>query len=95
MNILTFSDQKNSKTNLRSHIFEPLFITENNLLDDNRPYCYAQNVPEQQNLFRNINNYNEDDNTNEEYIFQNQNENHNENIISNINDNNASEYTTP
>ena len=46
-------------------------------------------------FFGNNNNYNEDDNPNEEYIFENQNENHNENIISNMNDNNASEYTTP
>ena len=40
-------------------------------------------------------NYNEVDNTNEEYIFEKQNENRNEEIVHIMNDNNASEYTTP
>ena len=43
----------------------------------------------------NDNNNEEDDNNNEEYIFENQNENRNEDIALHINDNNASEYTTP
>ena len=37
----------------------------------------------------------EDDNNNEEYLFENQNENRNEDIVLHINENNASEYTTP
>ena len=37
----------------------------------------------------------EDDNKNEEDIFENQKENRNEDIALHINNNNASEYTTP
>ena len=76
--------------------FDSRIITENNFHDDNRPYRYEQNIPEQQNLFTNNDNNNEeDDNNNEEYIFENQSENRNEDIALHINDNNASEYTTP
>ena len=75
--------------------FDPRLITENNLHDDNRPYRYEQNTQEQQNIFTNNDNYNEDDNINEEYMFENHNENSNEDIALHINENSASEYTTP
>ena len=76
--------------------FDPRLITENNFHDDNRPYRYDQNIQEQQNLFTNNDNNNEeDDNNNEENIFENQKENSNKDIALHINDNNASEYTTP
>ena len=64
--------------------FDPRLITENNLLDDNRPYRYEQYTQEQQSLFSN----NENNNT-EGYTLENQTENRNEN-----NENNSSEYTT-
>ena len=76
--------------------FDPRLITENNFHDDNRPYRYEQNLQEQQNLFTNNDNNNEeDDNNNEENIFENQNEIRNEDIVLHINENNASDYTTP
>ena len=76
--------------------FDPRLITENNFHDENRPYRYEQSIQEQQNLFTNNHNYNEeDDNNNDEYILENQNENSNEDIVLHINENNASEYTTP
>ena len=72
------------------------------------PY-FLQNFQEQQNIFLNNNydeddtnneeftleNQNEDDTNHEEYIPENQNENRNEDMTLNINENNASEYTTP
>ena len=73
--------------------FDPRLITENNLVDDNRPYRYEQGQ-EQQSLFTNIENYNENDNNNEDNTFENQNENRNEAIVHHINEN-TSEYTTP
>ena len=90
-----FQPDKIEKQNLDLISFEPRLITENNLLDDNRPYCYEQNFQEQQNLFINNIYYNENDNNNEEYIVENQNENRNEDIVHNMNDHNASEYTIP
>ena len=75
--------------------FDPRLITENNLHDDNRSYRYDQKIQEQQNLFNNNDNYDEDDNNIEEYMLENQNENRNEDMALNINENNASEYTTP
>ena len=33
--------------------FDPRLLTENNLIDDNRPYGYEQNSQEQQSLFTN------------------------------------------
>ena len=50
---------------------------------------------EQQNLFINNNYYNENDNNNEDCIVEKPNENRNEDIVHNMNDHNASEYTTP
>ena len=58
--------------------FDPRLITENDLHDFvidfviNRPYRYQQNIQEQQNLFTNNDNYDEDSNNNEEYMFENQ-----------------------
>ena len=76
--------------------FDPRLITENNFHDDITLYRFEQNVQEQQNLFTNIvTNNGEDDNNNEEYILENQHENCNEDIVLYINENNASEYTTP
>ena len=69
-------------------------ITENNLIDDNRPYRYEQNSQEQQSLFTNNENYNENDNNNEDYTLKNQTENNNEAMVHHINEN-TSEYTTP
>ena len=75
--------------------FDPCLITKNNLHDDKRPYRYEQNIQEQQNLFNNNDNYDENDNNNEEYMLENQNENRIEDMALKINENNASEYTTP
>ena len=69
-------------------------ITENNLIDDNRPYRYEQNSQEQQSLFTNNENYNANDNKNEDYTLENQNENNNETMVHHINEN-TSEYITP
>ena len=90
-----FQPDKITKQILNLISFEPRLNTENNLLDDNRPYCYEQKIHEQQILFINFDYYNEDDNSNEEYIVENQNENRNEDIVHNMNDHKASEYTTP
>ena len=76
--------------------FDPRLITENNLLDDNRPYRYEQITQEQPSLFINNENYNENNNdNNEEYTLENQNENRSENTVHHKNENNTSEYTTP
>ena len=69
-------------------------ITENNLIDDNRPYRYEQNSQEQQSSFTNNEHYNENNNNNEDYTFENQNENNNDAMVHHMNENN-SEYTTP
>ena len=69
-------------------------ITENNLIDDNRPYRYEQNSQEQQSLFTNNENYNANDNKNEDYTLENQNENNNETMVHHINEN-TSKYITP
>ena len=74
---------------------DPRLITENNLHDDNRPYRYEQNIQEQQNQVTNLDHYDKNDNKTEEYMLENQNENRNESLAININENNASEYTTP
>ena len=74
--------------------FDPRLITENNLHDDNSLYRYEQYFQEQQDIFTN-NNYDEDDTSNQEYTLENQNENRTEDMALNINENNASEYTTP
>ena len=78
--------------------FLPRLITENKFHDDNRPYRYEQNIPEQQNPFINNDNNNEEDhndNNNEEFILENQKENRNEDIVLHTNENNTSVYTTP
>ena len=74
--------------------FDPRLISENNLIDDNRPYRYEQNSQEQQSSLTNNEHYNENDNNNKDYTFENQNENKNEAMEHHINENN-SEYTTP
>ena len=68
--------------------FNPRLITENKLLDDNRPYRYEQNFQEQQDIFPN-DNYDEDDANNEEYMPEIQNENRNDDMALKINENNA------
>ena len=76
--------------------FDPRLITENKLLDNNRPYRYEQITQEQPSLFINNENYNENNNdNNEEHTLENQNENRNEKIVHHINENNTSEYTIP
>ena len=74
--------------------FNPGLITENNLHENCRPYRYEQNFQEQPDIFLN-NSYDEDDTNNKEYMPENQNENRYEDMTLNINENNASEYTTP
>ena len=89
--------------------FNPRLIKENNLHDDNRPYRYQRNFQKQQDInFNNSydevdtnneefkpQNQNEDDTNNEENIHENQNGNRTEDMTLKINENNASEYTTP
>ena len=75
--------------------FEPRLITENNLLDDNRPYRYEQNFQEQQSLFITNENYNENNNNIEDYTLENRNENRNETFVHHKKENNTSNYTTP
>ena len=76
--------------------FDPRLNTENNFLDDKRPYRYEQNNQEQQNIITTIGNNNEDDDNNdEEDMLENQNENHNEDNVRYTNENNTSKNTTP
>ena len=90
-----FKPDKITKQTVDFISFDPRLTTENNLLDDNRPYRYEQNIQEQQSLFTTNENYNENDNNNEYYTLENQNENRIETIVHHINENNISEYTTP
>ena len=89
-----FKPDKITKQTIDFISFDPRLITENNLIDDNRPYCYEQNSQEQQSLFPSNENYNENDNNNEDYAHENPNENRNEAIVHHINEN-TSEYLTP
>ena len=90
-----FKPDKITKQTIDFISFDPRVITENNLIDDKRPYRYEQNIQEQQRLFTTNENYNENDNNNEDYTLENQNENRNETLVHHINENNTSEYTTP
>ena len=72
MNILFFKPDKITKQTIDLISFDPRLITENKLLDDNRPYCHEQNIQEQQSLFPTNENYNENDNNNEDYTLENQ-----------------------
>ena len=49
--------------------FDPRLITENNLIDDNRPYRYEQKSQKQPILFTTNENYNENDNNKEDYAL--------------------------
>ena len=89
-----FEQDKITKQTIDFLSFDPHLNTENNLIDDNRPYRYEQNSQEQQSLFTTNVNYNENDNNNEDYTLENQNENRNEAIVHHIIEN-TSEYTTP
>ena len=89
-----FKPDKITKQTIDLISFDPRLITENNLIDDNRPYRYEQNSQEQQSLFTKNENYNENDNNNEDYTLENQNENCNEAMVHHINEN-TSEYSTP
>ena len=82
-----FKPDKITKQTIDFISFDPSSITENNLLDDNRPYRYEQNIQEQQSLFITNENYKENDNKNEDYTLENQKENR-------IIENNTSEFTT-
>ena len=95
MNILFFKPDKPTKQTIDLITFDPRLITENNLIDDNKPYRYEQNIQEQQSLFTTNENYNENDNNNEDYTPENQNENRNGNIVQHIIEKNTNEYTTP
>ena len=90
-----FQPDKITKQTIDFKSFDHRLITENNLLDDNRPYRYEQNTQEQQSLFTTNKDHNENDNKNEDYTLQNQNEKRNETFVYHINENNTSEYTTP
>ena len=68
-----FKPDKITKRTIDFISFDPRSITKNNLIDDNRPYCYEQNIQEQQSLFTTSENYNENDNNNEDYTLENQN----------------------
>ena len=92
---LFFQPDKITKQTIDFICFDPRLITENNLLVDNRPYRYEQNIQEQQSLFTTNENNNENDNNHEDYTLENQNENRNEPIVHRIIENNTSEYTTP
>ena len=89
-----FKPDKITKQTIDLIYFDPRLITENNLIDDNRPYRYEQNSQEQQSLFTNNENYNENEINNEDYTLENQNENNNEAMVHHINEN-TSEYITP
>ena len=90
-----FKPDKITKQTIDFISFDPRLITENNLIDDNRPYRYEQKSQEQQNLFTTNENYNENDNNDDDYALENQNENRIEAIVHHINGNNTSEFTTP
>ena len=94
MNTLFFKPDKITKETIDFISFDPRLITENNLIDDNRPYRYEQNSREQQSVFTPNENYNENDNNNEDYALENQNENRNEASIRHMNEH-TSEDTTP
>ena len=66
-----FKPDKITKQTIDFISFGPRLITENNLIDENRPYRYAQNSQEQQSLFTTNENYNENDNNNEDYAVKN------------------------
>ena len=89
-----FKPDKITKQTIDLISSDPRLITENNLIDDNRPYRYEQNSQEQQSLFIDNENYNENDNNNEDYTLENQTENNNETMVHHIHEN-TSEYTTP
>ena len=89
-----FKPDKITKHTIDFIFFDPRLFTENNLIDDNRPFRYEQNSQEQQNVFTTNENYNEGGNNNGDYALENQNENRNEAIVHHINEN-TSEYTTP
>ena len=85
--------------------FDPHLITDNNLIDDNRPYHYQRNTPVQQDLFINFDDNDRDNETNNENILQQQetnienipqqqNENEKYNEDNQLNENNSSEYKT-
>ena len=71
--LIFFKQEKITKQTIDIISFDPRLITENNPNDDNRPYCYEQNIQEQQSLFTTNENYNENDNNKENYTLENQN----------------------
>ena len=90
--------------NIDRIIFDPHLITDNNFIDDNRPYHYQQNTPVQQDPLINFDNNDRDDITynedlllqqeiNNENIPQQQHENEIYNEDNQINDNSTNEYT--
>ena len=84
---------------------DPHLITNNNLLDVNRPYHYQRNTPVQQDLLINFDKNDRDNETNNadllqqqgvnnENIPQQQHENEKYNEDNQLNENNTSEYNT-
>ena len=100
-----FRPQSILKHNLDRINLDPDFLTDNNLIDDNRPYHYQQTTQVQQNpliIFDNEDRENETNNENiteqqeinYEDIPQQQHENDNYNEDNQLNENNTSEYNT-
>ena len=74
--------------------FDPHLITDNNLLDDNRPYHYQRNTPVQQDLLINFDNNYTDNEINNENIPQQQYENEHYNENDQLNENKTREDNT-
>ena len=74
--------------------FDPHLITENNLIDNNRPYHYQRNTSVQQNPLINFDNDDRDNETNNEDLPQQQEINNENNKDNPLNKNNTSEYKT-
>ena len=100
-----FRPESIMKHNLDRINLDPHLITDNNLIDDNRPYHYQQNTQVQQNpliIFDNEDRENETNNENKfeqqeinkENIPQQQHENQNYNEDNQLSENNTSEYNT-
>ena len=100
-----FRPESIMKHNLDRIKLDPHLITDNNLIDDNRPYHYQQNTQVQQNPLINFDNEDRDNETNNEDILeqqeintenapQHQHENINYNEDNQLNENNTSEYNT-
>ena len=94
LQLMNVKPEKLAKQTIDFITFDPRLITENNLIDDNRPYRYEQNIQKQQSLSTTNENYNENDNNIEDHALENQNENRNGKNVQHMNENKTNEYTT-